>query len=76
MMLCGGLRSRLSDCPVVKMSLFVTRLTLFQLPVWSTRDKELTVSKFGGKPRGITYGGVLFTKIFGQYVCCEVFLIL
>ena len=26
-------------------------------------------------PVGVAYGGDLFTRVFGQYVCCEVFLV-
>ena len=49
---CGGLRSRFSDRPVNEISLSVTRITLFPLPVWSERDSELLVSELDVNPVG------------------------
>ena len=55
MLCCGGLRSGLSDRPIVETSLSVTRITLFLFPVWSEGDNKFSVSKFGGKPCGVAF---------------------
>ena len=60
MMLRGGLRSEMSNRPIVEMSIFVTRVTLFSFPMRSKRDNELPVFEFGGKPCGVAYGCDLF----------------
>ena len=75
MVLYGGLQYELNDEPIVEMSLSVTRVALFPFPVRSRRDIELPIFDFVGKPHRVAYGCDLFTRVFGQYLCYELFLI-
>ena len=53
MMLIGGSRSELSNRPIDETSPSMTRVALSTFLGRSKRDNELSVSEFGGKPRGV-----------------------
>ena len=59
MVLYGGLRSELSNRPIVEMSLSVTRVVLFPFHVRGRRAIELLVSELGGKPGGVAVVTIL-----------------
>ena len=64
MVLYGGLRSELSNRPIVEMSLSVTRVALFSFPVRSRRDIELPIFELEGKPCGVAFVAIFRKSIW------------